>query len=249
MAKYDLVADVSSHNPDSIEFFRKLAKLGVKAVIVKLTEGSNPGSAYFNPKAMKQVQHTAACGMRVHAYHFSQFLDDADAILEALWFIEKAKQLNLGRDSVMAVDCESSALPFNITSSANAFLSTVKSAGYPQTDVYTATSWFWEGRINPDQLIAKNLWVASYGVSQPGVDNVGTWQFTDNFCGLHVDMSYGFSGHYTGKQAPSEEYVVQPGDSWWLIAYNHNLDMNALAALNGQTIHDTIHPGQKIKVR
>ena len=35
-----LMADVSSWQPDSDSWFRKLADLGVKAVVVKLTEGT-----------------------------------------------------------------------------------------------------------------------------------------------------------------------------------------------------------------
>ncbi|GEL37688.1 N-acetylglucosamine-6-phosphate deacetylase [Lacticaseibacillus paracasei subsp. tolerans DSM 20258] len=57
------------------------------------------------------------------------------------------------------------------------------------------TSWLTTRRFDRIALIPKNLWLASYGVNQPGVDNVGTWQFTNNFQGLGVDMSYDFFGH------------------------------------------------------
>ena len=71
-------------------------------------------------------------------------------------------------------------------------------------------SWFWQGRLNAAQLIAKNKWVANYGVSQPGVDNVGLWQFTStyNIAGNEVDMSYDFSGFYTNANVTPESKTV-----------------------------------------
>ena len=46
---------------------------------------------------------------------------------------------------------------------------------------------------------------------------------------------------------PSRTYTVRAGDSWWKIAAEQlgsGSRMNELAAANGCTIADTIHPGQ-----
>lgn len=57
-----LMADVSSWQPESDSWFRKLADVGVKAVVVKLTEGTT----YRNPKAAAQLAAGRRMGMQVH---------------------------------------------------------------------------------------------------------------------------------------------------------------------------------------
>lgn len=201
---YPLVMDVSSYQPDALSFFQAAKAAGVQSVIIKLTEGSNPGTAYINPKARNQINNARAAGLLVHGYHYAKFNGNNDARAEADWFVKVAKSLGIGNDSIMALDIEDASNAYLATSDANAFIQRVKDLGYGKTDVYSMASWFWSGRLVPSQLIAKNLWVANYGVSAPGVDNVGLWQFTStyNIGGSKVDMSYDFNGFYTKGQPP-----------------------------------------------
>jgi GH25 family lysozyme M1 (1,4-beta-N-acetylmuramidase) len=194
MANYQFVADVSSWNTDASSFYRTLAQKGVKAVIVKLTEGTN----YQNPKAATQIKAIWAAGMHAHGYHYAHYQTATQAQAEAKFFTQVAKAVGLNGTSVLAADVEDGALPkTGLTSLTNTFLTTVKAAGYPKVDFYTMASWIWNKRLDPNLLLAKNRWIANYGVSQPGVDGVGTWQYTNNFQGLGVDMSYDFKGLYT----------------------------------------------------
>ena len=55
-----LMADVSSWQPESDSWFRKLEDVGVKAVVVKLTEGTT----YRNPKAAAQLAAGREWGCR-----------------------------------------------------------------------------------------------------------------------------------------------------------------------------------------
>lgn len=203
----NLVMDISSYQPDTISFFQAAKNAGVKAVIVKLTQGSADGDAYVNPKAQAQINNARSVGLLVHGYHYARFNGNQDARNEAKWFTDHAKKFGLGPESVLALDIEDKANAKYATSDANAFLQAVKDAGYPKVDIYSMASWFWQGRLNASQLIAKNKWVANYGVSQPGVDNVGTWQWTDNYkiAGTGVDMSYDFSGFYTNADTNANE--------------------------------------------
>ena len=203
----NLVMDVSGYQPDTISFFQAAKNAGVKAVIVKLTQGSADGDAYVNPKAQAQINNARSVGLLVHGYHYARFNGNQDARNEAKWFVDHAKQFGLGANSVLALDIEDKANAKYATSDANAFLQAVKDAGYPKVDIYSMASWFWSGRLNAAQLIAKNKWVANYDVSQPGVDNVGTWQWTDNYkiAGTGVDMSYDFSGFYTNADTSANE--------------------------------------------
>lgn len=189
-----LVADVSSWNPDTQSFFNSLAKLGVEAVIVKLTEGTN----YTNPKAKAQIRAAWKAGMHAHGYHFARYKTAAQAKAEAQYFVKVAKAVGLNGTSVLADDVEAADLPKSLlTDLTNTFLSTVKAAGFGKVDFYTSASWVKAGYLKPASLIAKNMWIASWGVSQPGINKVGTWQFTNNYQGLKVDMSYDFHGLYT----------------------------------------------------
>lgn len=206
----NLVMDISSYQPDTISFFQAAKIAGVKAVIVKLTQGSADGDAYVNPKAQAQINNARSVGLLVHGYHYARFNGNQDARNEAKWFTDHAKKFGLGPESVLALDIEDKANAKYATSDANAFLQAVKDAGYPKVDIYSMASWFWQWRLNVSQLIAKNLWVANYGVSQPGVDNVGTWQFSSNYkiAGIGVDMSYDFSGFYTNAATTPESKTV-----------------------------------------
>lgn len=203
----NLVMDISSYQPDTISFFQAAKNAGVKAVIVKLTQGSADGDAYVNPKAQAQINNARSVGLLVHGYHYARFNGNQDARNEAKWFTDHAKKFGLGPKSVLALDIEDKANAKYATSDANAFLQAVKDAGYPKVDIYSMASWFWSGRLNAAQLIAKNKWVANNDVSQPGVDNVGTWQWTDNYkiAGTGVDMSYDFSGFYTNADTSANE--------------------------------------------
>lgn len=206
----NLVMDVSGYQPDTVSFFQAAKNAGVKAVIVKLTQGSADGDAYVNPKAQAQINNARSVGLLVHGYHYARFNGNQDARNEAKWFVDHAKKFGLGPESVLALDIEDKSNAKYATSDANAFLQAVKDAGYPKVDIYSMASWFWQGRLNAAQLIAKNKWVANYGVSQPGVDNVGLWQFTStyNIAGNEVDMSYDFSGFYTNAATSPESKTV-----------------------------------------
>ena len=51
----------------------------------------------------------------------------------------------------------------------------------------------------------------------------------------------------TATQA-SGTYTVQSGDSWWSIANRYGMSMYTLAAQNGKTIHNVIHPGDRLTI-
>ncbi|KRL00231.1 hypothetical protein FC81_GL000129 [Liquorilactobacillus capillatus DSM 19910] len=193
------MADIASYQPDTLSFFHVLRTKGVRAVIVKLTEGSANGSAYINPKAANQIKSARQAGLLVHAYHYAKFRGKQDAHNEADWFVQHARKLQIKTNSVLALDMEDEVNANPATLDANAFLQRVKAAGYPHVDIYSMASWFWTNRLNPQQLIAKNLWVANYGVAEPGVKNVGLWQYTSAFVadGVKLDMNYDFNGFYT----------------------------------------------------
>ena len=210
---YDLVMDVSGYQPDSLAFFQAAKDAGVKAVIVKLTEGSNPGSAYVNPKAASQIQNAHNAGLEVHAYHYARYAGSVDAQNEAKWFVENAKKFGLDSTSYMLADVEDQSNSNPAISDTEAFLQVVKDSGFPLVGAYSMASWYWSGRMSTS--IPGLVWVANYGGSQPGVDCVDLWQFSSTYQipGYGgVDMSYDFQGVLTNgatPAAPSPQPVVQ----------------------------------------
>ncbi|WP_339326975.1 GH25 family lysozyme [Ligilactobacillus salivarius] len=209
-------------------------------------------------------------GLLVNAYHFARYTSVQDAKNEADFFVTVAKRMGIGTDSVMAVDLEASEITPNLNAKTNAFLQYVKDCGYPNVDYYSMASWFWNGTLNPDIILAKNKWVANYGVSQPGVNNVGTWQFSSSWTvnGAKVDMSYDFSEFYTERHvtANSESVLNTPkpkpqavtydswtdnlGDVWYKEDGTFTLSESINLRWGAKTDSDliaTLNPGDVIK--
>lgn len=198
---YPKFIDVASYQPDTLAYFRAAKKLGIKSVIVKLTEGGT-GTKYVNPKATNQIKNAKAAGLIVHTYHFLRATSDNDARGECRYYVQQAKARGIGASSIMAIDVEAGNLTRNkarLTSYINSFTDELHKQGYPNIAIYSNTSWF-TTRIDRSKTIARSFWCAAYGVNQPGIDNAAAWQYSSNFmiAGSRTDVSYDFTGFYTG---------------------------------------------------
>lgn len=193
--------DVSSYQGSSVSYFKAFKNYGADFAVVKLTEGTN----YLNPKASAQVTNALKVFGSVSVYHFFHGAGTA----EAKYFLAWVKKFGLDKSTVLVIDVEAPGLPYNTTPQVNAFLRYLIAAGYKNVVTYGSGSWFNSGRINRSQLVDKHIWVAAYGVSQPGVVDANAWQFTDSFYG--VDCSYDFDGSLSGsKVAPKARYYKSP---------------------------------------
>ncbi|USS85096.1 SH3 domain-containing protein [Fructilactobacillus myrtifloralis] len=210
MADFPLVVDVAKFQDSSVDFFQSLKDQGVQSVIVQLTAGSKGHPYSKNPKRAEQVANARAVGLRVHAYHYSYAYGHDDMLTEVDNFMEEFRDLGFdpSNDFAFLDEEDNSNNPNPATDDVNTWTDAVFNAGVRNVGVYSMASWFTSGRINFDALHCKFLWVANYGVSQPGVDNTSVWQFTDNF--FNVDCSYDFFGNLTGTPIPSTEDTVQP---------------------------------------
>lgn len=198
---YPRFIDVASYQPDTLAYFQAAKKLGIKAVIVKLTEGGT-GTKYVNPKATNQIKNAKAAGLIVHTYHFLKATSDNDARGECRYYVQQAKARGIGASSIMAIDVEAGNLTNNkavLTSYINSFTDELHKQGYPNVSIYSNTSWF-KYRIDRSKTIARSFWCAAYGVNQPGIDNAAAWQFSSDLmiAGSRTDVSYDFTGFYTG---------------------------------------------------
>lgn len=193
------ISDISSYQSDSLAFMNQLKSAGINGLMVKLTDGTT----YLNPKSGNQVSNGLKVFKTVGLYHYYQ----GSPAAEANYFIKWVKAFGMDTSTPLAIDVEDPSLYGDITSQINTFLSIVKANGYKCRLVYGSASWFNSKKINYARLTDKNIWVASYGSSQPGVNRTNAWQFTDNYKGLHVDASYDFDGTLTGERFES---IVKP---------------------------------------
>lgn len=202
------VIDVSSYQPKDLAFFRTKKSQGAKFGVIKLTEGLK----YLSPSAGSQISNSLKVFGQASVYHFFH----GSGLAEARYFLYHVKQMGLDKSTVLAIDVEANDLPWNTTSQVNIFLKYLISKGYKHVITYSSSSWFNAGRINRSQLVDKHIWVAAYGVSQPGITNANAWQYTDNFHG--ADCSYDFDGSLSGikySENPSPKKSASKKASYW----------------------------------
>lgn len=186
--------DVSSYQPKTLAFFQGKKSQGAKFGVIKLTEGLK----YISPSASSQISNSLKVFGQASVYHFFH----GSGTAEARYFLYWVKKMGLDKSTVLAIDVEAADLPYYTTGQVNVFLKFLIDHGYKNVITYGSGSWFSSGRINRSQLVDKAIWVAAYGVSQPGIANANAWQYTDNFHG--VDCSYDFDGSLSGFKYSSK---------------------------------------------
>ena len=189
-----IVIDVSGYQSSALSFFKTKKSQGATSAIVKLTEGTS----YLNPKAGAQIANAYKTFGSVGAYHYFHGRGTA----EAAYFLAWVRKLGLDKSTVLAIDVEDGGLPWATTAQVNVFLKYLIAHGYKNVVTYGPGSWFTSGRINRSQLVDKHIWVAAYGVSQPGVANANAWQFSSTWhC---IDASYDFDGTLSGTKTKAK---------------------------------------------
>ncbi|QER67564.1 LysM peptidoglycan-binding domain-containing protein [Paucilactobacillus nenjiangensis] len=258
--------DLSAFQPDSLDYFNQMKALGALGVVVKLTEGSEDGSAYTNPRATNQINNARFAGLKVSAYHFARYTSDGDAQNEARYFAKIAKQFGLPADTVMIDDAEVNSAT-NYQSSTKAFINELAALGYTTNGVYSMKSFFTGGTLDAGQL--PNVWVAGYGVTDLGVSNAVAWQYADEWNGYSQDVNYDFTGLFTTGLATSAvpmvqipanvevehintpatgTYIVKSGDTLSGIADSFGTTYQNLAAINSIADPNNIQVGAVLKV-
>lgn len=265
--------DVSSYQLSDFGYMLQRKQLGSEFTIVKLGgSGGFEGEHYQNPKASAQLANASKSGQDVAGYFWGQF--GSDRLLAqkmARYAAADARRTGLKQGAAIALDYEQGA---SMSSTANTdaiieFMSAIKDAGYKPL-LYSGA--YYMKRYVDIERIGKQfgtcLWVASYKTTGlqlapdfayfPSMNYVAMWQFADNWHGTdgNVELVSVVKGdvknNVTVKPTVTVSgscYTIRPGDSWWSIANRFGMDMYQLAQLNGMSINNVIHPGQKIKVK
>lgn len=199
--------DVSHFNSQQgfpLSFYQTIKNAGVKAVTVKLSEGTY----YTDPAASVNITNAKVSGMQVNIYHFARFKSIEGAKNEADWVDKRAQLVGFNTtDGYVILDLEDSSLTTNkadLTNYANAFTDQLSKLGYQKVAIYSG-SYYYNGRLLPNQLNVKLNWLASYPSNpqsaQPTASSpngVNAWQWSD---------SYTFTGMSNfGKFDATEDY-------------------------------------------
>ncbi|WP_270781813.1 LysM peptidoglycan-binding domain-containing protein [Ligilactobacillus ruminis] len=265
--------DVSSYQLSDFDYMLQRKQLGSEFTIVKLGgSGGFEGEHYQNPKASAQLASASKSGQDVAGYFWGQFGSDRlMAQKMAGYAVSDAHRTGLKQGAAIALDYEQGA---SMSSTANTdaiieFMSAIKGAGYKPL-LYSGA--YYMKRYVDIERIGKQfgtcLWVASYKTTGlqlasdfayfPSMNYVAMWQFANNWHGTdgNVELVSVIKGDVKNNvtvkptvTVSGNYYTIQPGDSWWSIANRFGMDMYQLAQLNGMSINNVIHPGQKIKVK
>ncbi|HFR3101212.1 TPA: GH25 family lysozyme, partial [Enterococcus faecalis] len=182
--------------------FQKMKKLGVKGVVVKLTEGTT----YKSPIAPSQINNAKEAGLTVSTYHFSWFENQQEAIDQANYYADYAEELRLSKNSVMVNDAEAPVLiPVDATKVSMFFKNQLESRGFNNVVHYSSASWFDNDWMAYDILGKENSWVAEWP-ENPSEENLlhsdtAGWQWSskgsfDFIPNVNFDLNIDYLGRF-----------------------------------------------------
>ena len=210
--------------------FNKLKQLGIKAVVVKLTEGQS----YVNPAATKQINYAKNAGLTVSIYHYARFNDAATGYAEGQHIVNTMENLGLGQDTLVFADMEDHSTYSNdVRGNLNSFWNALTAAGFNNRGVYTGGGYpYYEAAIAT--VGRAKTWWSQYpfvptnnGYYEQEWRNLGygAWQFSstaylpgrENMGAL--DLSIDFNGLFSKSdtaEKPVTQQVFKDGH-WYLV--------------------------------
>lgn len=228
MAMASYFNDVASYQSYLVSFYKTLKARGSRGVVVKTSQGGYGGTPYINARGAAQVKAAKSVGLKVALYHYGTFnslkYGTGDPASEAKLMANTAKAWGLGKDTLMVLDAEDPSLRTQVSADAALFYTALRRYGFHNFDIYFPASWYWAGRIKIGTSFKLGGWPASYGSASSGVSGAKSWQYTDDWQGLHVDGSLDYGGQYTGatkyaKKKPNPKLTKDNVDDYY---YTYN---------------------------
>ena len=224
-ARMDMV-DVSNNNGymSTVEYTSMRNEFGVKALTVKISEGST----YKDPYAASNIANGQAAGLYVNGYHFARYATKTQAIAEADFAGKTAKTVGLPVGAVLVTDVESQEAnnQSKTTNDRNnaAFMQEIQKFGY-RADIYTSGSW----ANNKMTVKGKTGWIAAYpyvvsGKNWYSTNHAWQWSSTAKFRISYggFDVSQLNSNYYTAGQ----KSTVKPTNKDAVKANNRKANKN-----------------------
>ncbi|WP_164507920.1 GW dipeptide domain-containing protein [Lacticaseibacillus suibinensis] len=175
--RVDTIDVASYQNAMSQANYTTLIQLGVKAVIVKTSEGNS----YRNPYAATQLKYALNAGLKVATYHYVHFATKSAAVAEATYYAATLAQLGVDKSAPVVADLEDTDVGGDVATNLNAFWSTLQAKGYTNQVLYTGQNYSWSNQAIGTVGKART-WVAQYPYT-PSASNLwnldfGAWQFS-----------------------------------------------------------------------
>ena len=243
--------------------FTSVKNSGIEIVYIKSSEGSN----YIDPYFERNYQNAKANGLKVGFYHYVTARNTEQARNQANFFarVISGKQ----PDCKLAMDFESFGnLSINeINEISKVFLETLSNATNKEVLIYSNS--YSARTIFSSDLSIYPLWVANYGVSEPGGNDkwstwVG-WQYTSTgrVSGIsgNVDRDEFTDGvllsdttPLPAPETPTQDnntiiYTVKSGDTLSKIAREYGTTVSEIANLNNISNPNLIYPGEQFTIK
>ncbi|PIO83076.1 hypothetical protein BSQ39_05550 [Loigolactobacillus backii] len=191
--------DISSYQYNLTQAnYNTMKSLGVKTVIVKVTEGTD----YTNPYAASQIKMAQNAGLKVAVYDYAKFSSSNSAVAEATYMANKLNSLGLSKSTLVIADMEdTSTANSGVGTNLSAFWNTLSNYGYKSHSVYTFVSYAYRDAV-VNTVGAKKTWMAQYPYSPMSNSdwnsNYAAWQFSDTGYlpgySSQLDVSIDYSG-------------------------------------------------------
>ncbi|WP_125982667.1 GH25 family lysozyme, partial [Loigolactobacillus iwatensis] len=191
--------DISSYQYDLTQAnYNEMKKLGVKTVIIKLTEGNY----YENPYARNQISMAKAAGLQIAVYHYAKFASASAAAGEANLLISDLRSLGLSKNTLIFADMEdTSTYTTGIQGDLQNFWNTLSNAGFTNHAVYTYVSYEYRDAV-VNTVGLSRTWIAQYpytpSASSLWNSQYAAWQFSSTarlpgYSG-NLDVSIDYNG-------------------------------------------------------
>ena len=224
--------DVSSYQGAmSVGTYSWLKSLGVKYVIVKLTQGTT----YTNPYAQTQINNAKAAGLTVATYDYAVFTDSASAIAEADHYANVASSYGLDGSTLMIADMEDNVTKrSNIAALLNEFWNELSRRGYTNHGVYASYSY--DQTYNVSSTVGHSkTWIAAYYYDHWKNtilnSDYGAWQYTDSFNGYDGSIDMGMFSTYMSLNGEKEE------NGYWYLYKNGVRQTGFQSLSDGRTVY------------
>lgn len=240
----------------------EVSRAGIKIVYIRASEGADYEDSY----AIENYNGAKENGIKVGFYHYLTATNENEALDEAEFFVSIIKGLNV--DCKLAMDFEyfDGLSKSEINEISRIFLEEVERLSGKEVIIYSDA---YNAAYTFSTELAEDypIWVADYGVSEPGNGNWNTWegfQYTDEgrISGIYgnVDRDYFTDGILLSdsQEIPTNttpdrgtsftEITVQRGNTLSQIAREYNTSYEYLAQINNIQNPNLIFICQTLKV-
>lgn len=153
----------------------------VSFAVIRCGYRGTSGNLAIDPKYLKNIKGAKAAGVKVGIYFYSRATNEAEAIEEASLAVSLAQQGG-GVSLPIYMDMEASnqkgLSSAQLTSIANAFISTVNNGGY-RGGLYASKNWLAQ-RMNNGSGVSGSIWVAQYNTKCTYSGRKDIWQYTSS---------------------------------------------------------------------